>query len=100
MGLDRYNFYKGVRTRVFESEKILYIIPPQGEFILKNYKINNEFAPPFKIYTLMEEYDYKLELRLKLFLMHLKKHNMYILIYLNNIKTYIKQVIIKIHIIN
>ena len=41
-------------------------MPPQGEFILMNYRINNEFAPPFKIYTIMEEFDYKLELRIKL----------------------------------
>ena len=31
-----------------------------------NYRINNEFAPPFRIYTIVEEGDYKLELRIKL----------------------------------
>ena len=31
-----------------------------------NYRISNEFAPPFKLYTIIEERDYKLELRIKL----------------------------------
>ena len=31
-----------------------------------NYRINNEFAPPFRLYTIIEELDYKLELRIKL----------------------------------
>ena len=31
-----------------------------------NYRINDEFAPPFKLYTIVEESDYKLELRIKL----------------------------------
>jgi len=66
MSLAGYNFCQGVRTSDFENERVLYIIPPQGEFILMNYRINNEFAPPFKIYTIIEEFDYKLELRIKL----------------------------------
>ena len=41
-------------------------MPPEGEFILMNYRINNEFAPPFRLYTIVEESDYKLELRIKL----------------------------------
>ena len=66
MELAGYNFCQGVRTNDFENAKVLYLMPPQGEFILMNYRINNEFAPPFKIYTIMEEFDYKLELRIKL----------------------------------
>ena len=67
MELAGYNFCAGVRARDFESQRTLYIIPPEGEFILMNYRINNEFAPPFRIYTIIEESDYKLELKLKLF---------------------------------
>ena len=66
MELAGYNFCQGVRAKDFESQRTLYIIPPEGEFILMNYRINNEFAPPFKIYTIVEEFDYKLELRIKL----------------------------------
>ena len=66
MELAGYNFCQGVRARDFESQRTLYITPPEGEFILMNYRINNEFAPPFKLYTIIEEFDYKLELRIKL----------------------------------
>jgi AP-4 complex subunit mu-1 len=66
MELAGYNFAQSARTKDFESQRTLYIIPPEGEFILMNYRINNEFAPPFRIYTIIEESDYKLELRIKL----------------------------------
>jgi AP-4 complex subunit mu-1 len=66
MELAGYNFCQGVRTKDFESQRTLYIVPPEGEFILMNYRINNEFAPPFRLYTIVEESDYKLELRIKL----------------------------------
>ena len=66
MELAGYNFCPGVRARDFETQRTLYIIPPEGEFTLMNYRINNEFAPPFRLYTIIEELDYKLELRIKL----------------------------------
>jgi AP-4 complex subunit mu-1 len=66
MELAGYNFCQGVRPKDFESQRTLYIVPPEGEFILMNYRINNEFAPPFRLYTIVEESDYKLELRIKL----------------------------------
>ena len=66
MELAGYNFAQSARTKDFESQRTLYIIPPEGEFILMNYRINNEFAPPFRIYTIIEESDYKLELRIRL----------------------------------
>jgi AP-4 complex subunit mu-1 len=66
MELAGYNFCQGVRARDFETQRTLYIMPPEGEFILMNYRINNEFAPPFRLYTIVEESDYKLELRIKL----------------------------------
>ena len=47
MELSGYNFCQGVRAKDFESQRTLYIVPPEGEFILMNYRINNEFAPPF-----------------------------------------------------
>ena len=63
MELSGYNFCQGVRAKDFESQRTLYIVPPEGEFILMNYRINNEFAPPFRLYTIVEE---SLELRIKL----------------------------------
>ena len=63
--IDDYNLYQGVQTKELENLRTLYIIPPEGEFILMNYQINSEFAPPFQIYSMIEESDYKLELKLK-----------------------------------
>ena len=65
--LSGYNFCNGVRCKNFEKNKTLYLIPHEGEFILMNYRINSEFAPPFKIFTIIEESDYKLEFIIKLF---------------------------------
>ena len=65
MIIDDCNFYQGTQTRELENLSTLYIIPPEGEFILMNYQINSEFAPPFKIYSIVEESDYKLELKLR-----------------------------------
>ena len=43
------NFHPKVQYKNFESTKKLYIIPPDGEFTLMNYRVTNEFSPPFKI---------------------------------------------------
>ena len=66
MTLSGYNFCNGLRYKDFEKNKTLYLISHEGEFVLMNYRINNEFSPPFKLYTIIEESDYKLELRIKL----------------------------------
>ena len=66
MEISGYNFCQGVRARDFETQRTLYIMPPEGEFTLMNYRINNEFAPPFRLFTIVEESDYKLELKIKL----------------------------------
>ena len=60
------NFYQTVQTRELETKRTLHLIPPEGEFILMNYRISAEFSPPFKIYSYIEEADYKLSLKLKL----------------------------------
>lgn len=60
------NFYQSVQTRELETKRTLHLIPPEGEFILMNYRISAEFSPPFKIYSYIEELDYKLSLKLKL----------------------------------
>ena len=63
--IDDCNFHPKVNTREFQNNKTLYITPPDGEFIVMNYRMNTEFAPPFKIYTIVEESNYKLELIIK-----------------------------------
>ena len=58
------NFYQTVQTRELETKRTLHLIPPEGEFILMNYRISAEFSPPFKIYSYIEEADYKLSLKM------------------------------------
>lgn len=60
------NFYKSVNTNDFERTRRMYFIPPEGEFILMNYRVNGEFTPPFKVYGIINEADYKLSVNLKL----------------------------------
>ena len=64
--LDDCNFHQCVNTRDFESMKTLTIIPPDGEFIAMNYRITSDFVSPFRIFTYIEESDYKLELKIKI----------------------------------
>jgi AP-4 complex subunit mu-1 len=64
--IDDCNFHQNVNTRDFESQKTLYINPPDGEFTVMNYRINTEFSPPFKIFPIIEESPYKLELKLRI----------------------------------
>ena len=63
--IDDCNFHQSVQTRDFESQRTLFITPPDGEFVVMNYRINTEFSAPFKIYTTIEESAYKLELKIK-----------------------------------
>jgi AP-4 complex subunit mu-1 len=60
------NFHPKVQYKNFESTKKLYIIPPDGEFTLMNYRVTNEFSPPFKIYANVDEEDYKIILKIKI----------------------------------
>ena len=73
--IDDCNFHPKVNTREFLTSKTLYISPPDGEFIVMNYRMNTEFAPPFKVYTIVEESNYKLELKIKIQSNFLDKYN-------------------------
>ena len=65
--LDDCNFNECVNTKDFENLKTLKISPPDGEFIVMNYRINTNFEPPFRIYPSIEEaINYKLRLRLRI----------------------------------
>lgn len=63
--IDDYNFHQNVNSKEFEGFKTIFVNPPEGEFTAMNYRINTEFSPPFRIYTNIEQSDYKLELKLK-----------------------------------
>lgn len=64
--LDDCNFHECVNAKDFETLKILTIAPPDGEFIVMNYRINSEFQAPFRIYPFIDELsDYKLQFIVK-----------------------------------
>ena len=50
----------------FDSTRTLALIPPDGEFVVMNYRVTSEFRPPFRIFPALEEASpYKIELVLK-----------------------------------
>ncbi|PON63481.1 Clathrin adaptor, mu subunit [Parasponia andersonii] len=53
--LDDCNFHESVRLDSFEADKTLALVPPDGEFPVMNYRMTQEFKPPFRINALIEE---------------------------------------------
>ncbi|CZT98857.1 hypothetical protein PFAG_03294 [Plasmodium falciparum Santa Lucia] len=49
--IDDCNFNHLVNLSQFEKDKILSLYQPDGECVLMNYRINNNFKAPFKIYA-------------------------------------------------
>jgi AP-4 complex subunit mu-1 len=52
--LDDCVFNEVVRTEQFDSDKILTFQPPEGEFVLMNYRLTSAFTPPFRIFPFFE----------------------------------------------
>lgn len=53
-------------TRDFEAMKTVTINPPDGEFLVMNYRINGEYPAPFRIYPFIDEISpYKLQFTVK-----------------------------------
>lgn len=53
--LDDCNFHESVHLDSFDVDRTLTLVPPDGEFPVMNYRITQEFKPPFRINTLIEE---------------------------------------------
>ncbi|KAL6578385.1 AP-4 complex subunit mu [Orobanche minor] len=53
--LDDCNFHESVHMDSFDVDKTLSLVPSDGEFPVMNYRITQEFKPPFSINTLIEE---------------------------------------------
>uniref|UniRef100_M4DRS7 MHD domain-containing protein n=1 Tax=Brassica campestris TaxID=3711 RepID=M4DRS7_BRACM len=53
--LDDCNFHESVRLDSFDSDRTLSLVPPDGEFPVMNYRMTQEFRPPFHVNTLIEE---------------------------------------------
>jgi len=57
--VDDINFNEIVNLTEFENSRILSFVPPDGEFILLNYRVTGDFTTPFRIMPSIEEIDSK-----------------------------------------
>ncbi|CAA2985075.1 AP-4 complex subunit mu [Olea europaea subsp. europaea] len=53
--LDDCNFHESVHLDSFDVDRTLTLAPSDGEFPVMNYRITQEFKPPFRINSLIEE---------------------------------------------
>jgi len=53
------NFHECVRYNTFEMDKCITFRPPDGEFVVLNYRITDDFKIPFRISPFLEELDAK-----------------------------------------
>eukprot|EP00271_Cylindrocystis_brebissonii_P005862 TRINITY_DN18200_c0_g1_i2.p1 TRINITY_DN18200_c0_g1~~TRINITY_DN18200_c0_g1_i2.p1 ORF type:complete len:465 (-),score=75.64 TRINITY_DN18200_c0_g1_i2:341-1735(-) len=53
--LDDCNFHESVQLESFDVDRTLTLVPPDGEFSVMNYRLTQEFKPPFKVYPIIEE---------------------------------------------
>ncbi|CAL9118574.1 unnamed protein product [Musa textilis] len=53
--LDDCNFHESVRLDSFDADRTLTLIPSDGEFAVMNYRMTQEFKPPFRVNALIEE---------------------------------------------
>lgn len=55
VSVDDMNFNDCVNMSEFEGSRTLSFIPPDGEFVVLNYRITGEFPTPFRIFPSIEE---------------------------------------------
>lgn len=53
--LDDCNFHECVRLDEFETSRALSFFPPDGEFVVLNYRCTGEFRAPFRVLPSIEE---------------------------------------------
>lgn len=53
--LDDCNFHESVHLDNFDLDRTLSLVPPDGEFPVMNYRMTQEFKPPFRVNALIEE---------------------------------------------
>ncbi|KAF2310017.1 hypothetical protein GH714_006210 [Hevea brasiliensis] len=53
--LDNCNFHESVHLDSFDIDRTLALVAPDGEFSVMNYRMTQEFRPPFRINALIEE---------------------------------------------
>jgi AP-4 complex subunit mu-1 len=53
--LDDCAFHESVDTRDFDTLRTLAINPPDGEFLVMNYRISADYQTPYRIYPFIDE---------------------------------------------
>ena len=53
--LDDANFHPCADLSEFDSTRMLLISPPEGEFVVMNYRLSGEFHAPFRVFPFVEE---------------------------------------------
>ncbi|XP_058088397.1 AP-4 complex subunit mu-like isoform X2 [Magnolia sinica] len=53
--LDDCNFHESVHLDSFDVDRTLTLVPSDGEFSVMNYRMTQEFKPPFRVNALIEE---------------------------------------------
>lgn len=67
VNLDDCNFHECVRFTNFENERTINLLPPEGEFIVMNYRVSSGVRAPFRIFPHFELLSpHKAELVLKI----------------------------------
>lgn len=65
--LDDANFHECCQLQDFENDRTLSFYPPDGEFVVLNYRVTGEFRAPFRVFPTIDEVSpYKLDLTLRL----------------------------------
>jgi len=59
VSVDDMNFNDCCNMSEFDSSRTLSFIPPDGEFVVLNYRITGEFSTPFRIFPSIEEVEPK-----------------------------------------
>lgn len=57
--VDDINFNDCVNLAEFESQRTLSFVPPDGEFVVLNYRVTGDFTTPFRIFPSIEEVEPK-----------------------------------------
>ncbi|CAD8099408.1 unnamed protein product [Paramecium primaurelia] len=65
--LDDCNFHECVNANELDMNKTLRIQPPDGQFVVMNYRISGDYAAPFRLFPIIEEISSsKIEVTIKL----------------------------------
>ena len=61
VALDTYSLHDSVNHEAFSKDRVLELVPPEGQFSLLTYRSSRPFRPPFRVYPLVEDDAYSPE---------------------------------------